>query len=52
MQEKYPYKKALKKNLIKPPLHLVKVTWLDATDYDGWHDIDDLPLEIDYFDTY
>ena len=49
----YPYKKDLKKNLIKPPLYLVKVTWLDAATYnEGWHDIDELPIEIDYFDTY
>jgi hypothetical protein len=49
----YPYQKDLKKNLAKAPLYLVKVTWLDAATYnDGWHDIDDLPVEIDYYDTY
>lgn len=36
-----------------PPLWLVKVTWLDACTYnDGWHDLDDLPIENDYFETY
>ena len=49
----YPYTKDLKKNLLAPPLYLVKVTWLDAATYnDGWHEIDDLPIELDYFDTY
>lgn len=36
-----------------PPLWLVKVTWLDACTYnEGWHDLDELPIENDYFETY
>lgn len=35
------------------PLWLVKVTWLDAATYNnGWHDLDDLPIENDFFETY
>ncbi len=42
-QEKYEY----------PDLWLVKVEWLDACTYsDGWHDLDDLPIENDFFETY
>ena len=49
----YPYQKDLKKNLTKAPLYLVKVTWLDAATYnEGWHDIDALPVELDFFETY
>jgi|TARA_Y100000758_G_scaffold292586_1_gene247957 hypothetical protein len=36
-----------------PPLWLVKVEWLDAATYNnGWHDLDDLPIENDYFESY
>ena len=36
-----------------PPLWLVKVTWLDACTYnDGQHDLDNLPIENDFFETY
>lgn len=36
-----------------PELWLVKVTWLDACTYNnGWHDLDDLPIENDFFETY
>ncbi len=36
-----------------PPLWLVKVEWLDACVYaEGWHDLDDLPIQNDYFETY
>ena len=36
-----------------PPLWLVKVEWLDACTYnDGWHELSDLPIENDFFETY
>jgi hypothetical protein len=41
------------KKQTRPPLWLVKVEWLDAATYaEGWHDLDDLPIENQYFETY
>ena len=35
------------------PPWLVKVTWLDAADYcNGWHDLDDLPISNNFFESY